>query len=226
VTLARVLDALARGGLDLTGRLGIADYDSLVPAAWRSSVLLPGASGALIVGNAGRSLWQKFSAAPERALGEDPLDAYTRRILDEAARLTTPCAAVGFYAEQRGGQYLPLVKLAQRAGFGTPGRVGVLIHPVYGPWLAIRAVLLVSDALSSAEPARFDPCAGCPAPCASACHGGVIGVQGVDVAGCYQTRLTNPKCALACDARSACVVGPEHAYSAEQIAHHSKIRSH
>jgi epoxyqueuosine reductase QueG len=116
------------------------------------------------------------------------------------------------------------VKLAQRAGFGTPGKVGVLIHPTYGPWLAIRAVLLVAESLEYAEPAPFDLCPTCPAPCATACHGQVISARGVDVAACYRTRLTLPACALACDARSACVVGPEHAYSREQIAHHSRIR--
>jgi hypothetical protein len=52
----------------------------------------------------------------------------------------------------------------------------------------------------------------------------VIGPRGVDSAACYQVRLTNPDCALRCDARSACVVGPEHAFSAEQVAHHSRIR--
>ena len=36
--------------------------------------------------------------------------------------------------------------------------------------------------------------------------------------------LALPACATRCDARSACVVGPEHAYSAEQTAHHSRIR--
>jgi len=224
VSAAAALESLARAGLALSGVLSIADYDSLVPEAWRSDALAPGARSAIVVGNAGRALWDRFLAAPEFAREPDPLDAYTRRVLDEAVRLTTPRAAVGFYADQRQGQYLPLVKLAQRAGFGTPGRVGVLIHPVYGPWISIRAVLLAHESLAAAQPASFEPCSGCPAPCAAACHGQVVGARGVDVAGCYHVRLTNPACALACDARSACVVGPEHAYSRAQIAHHSKIR--
>jgi epoxyqueuosine reductase QueG len=224
VSAGAALEALARAGLSLHGVLAIADYDSLVPEPWRSAALAPGARSAIVVGNAGRALWDEFVAAPELALEADPLDSYTRRVLEEAARLSSPPARVGFYPDQRQGQYLPLVKLAQRAGFGTPGRVGVLIHPSYGPWIAIRAVLLVHESLAPAQPEVFDPCTGCPAPCATACHGQVIGARGVDVAGCYRTRLTNPACALACDARSACVVGREHAYSRAQIAHHSKIR--
>lgn len=224
MSVAQVVARLADAGLALTGSIPIADYDAIAPAPWRSAALAPGARSALVVGNAGRALWERFSASAERALAEDPLDAYTRRVLAEAARSLEPEPAIGFYADRRDGVYLPLVALAQRAGFGSPGRVGVLIHPVYGPWIAIRAVLLVAEPLPFREPAPFDPCTGCPAPCASACHGKVIGPRGVDPAACYQARLTLPACATACDARSACVVGPEHAYSAEQIAHHSRIR--
>lgn len=221
----RVLAHLADAGLALTGSIDIETYDALVPEPWRSARLAKDARSALIVGNAGRALWERFCAAPERALATDPLDAYTRRVLDEAARLVAPRAAIGFYADRREGVYLPLVALARRAGFGTPGRVGVLIHPVYGPWIAIRSVLLLADRVDVAEPAVYSPCDDCPAPCARACHGGVVGAQGVDSAACYQVRRTHPACANACDARSACIVGPEHAYSREQIAHHSTIRS-
>jgi len=224
LSVARVVTRLADAGLALTGSIPIAEYDALVPPPWRSAALAPGARSALVVGNAGRALWDRFASSPERALADDPLDAYTRRVLAEAARTLAPEAAIGFYADRREGVYLPLVALARRAGFGSPGRVGVLIHPVYGPWIAIRAVLLTHEDLPFREPAPFDPCTGCPAPCASACHGKVIGPRGVDSAACYQARLTLPACATACDARSACVVGPEHAYSREQIAHHSRIR--
>jgi epoxyqueuosine reductase QueG len=220
----RVVAHLADAGLALTGSLPAAEYDALVPPPWRSARLAPQARSALVVGNAGRALWERFQSSPERVLAADPLDAYARRVLDEAARLVEPHAVMAFYSERREGVYLPLVALARRAGFGSPGRVGVLIHPVYGPWIAIRAVLLLADDVPFCEPPAYSPCEGCPAPCARACHGGVIGPSGVDSAACYQVRLTNPSCASACDARSACVVGPEHAYSREQIAHHSRIR--
>lgn len=225
MSLDRALAGLAEAGLGLTGTLAIAEYDALVPEPWRSLHLAPGARGALVVGNAGRQLWERFVASPERALASDPLDAYTRRVLARSAALCRPAAAVGFYADRRDGVYLPLVALARRAGFGAPGRVGVLIHPVYGPWLGIRAVLLVAESLETRGPAAWSPCDGCDAPCASACHGGLVGAHGVDARACYQARLTLPACALACDARRACVVGRVHAYSAEQTAHHARIRS-
>ena len=224
MTSVRALAGLARAGLGLHGALAIASYDALVPTPWRSAALAPRARSALVVGNAGRALFERFLASPERELPDDPLDAYTRRALGEAAREFEPAAVVGFYADRREGLYLPLVALARRAGFGTPGRIGVLIHPQFGPWIAIRAVLLVHERLEEARPAAFDPCSGCPAPCASACVGAAVGAGRFDAEKCYETRLGDPACALACAARSACVVGPEHSYSAAQLAHHMTIR--
>ena len=208
-------------GFGLAQPLALEEYDELVPEAWRAERVLSGARGVLIVANAGRALWPRFQAAPESDLEVDPLDAYTRRALLDA---TEPDAAFALYQEQRDGAYLPLVALAERAGLGVPGRVGVLLHPVYGPWLSLRAVVYLPEPVPWHAPAHFAPCDGCPAPCEGACHGRVVGPAGVDVEGCYRSRLELADCALRCDARAACVVGPEHAFPREQVAHHSLIR--
>jgi len=224
MSVAGAVAQLARAGLTLSGGLPIAAYDSLVSPPWRSAELAPGARGALVVGNAGRTLWERFQESAEAGLTDDPLDRYVRRALEAAASHWEPRAAVAFYADRREGVYLPIVALARRAGFGTPGRIGVLIHPEYGPWLAIRAVLLVPESLSEEPVAPFDPCSGCPAPCAQACVGLAVGARGLDARRCYDTRLADHGCAGACAARSACVVGRAHAYAPAQLAHHMKIR--
>lgn len=224
MSVGKIVARLGEAGLALSGTLPISEYDAIVPQPWQSKLLAPGARGVLVVGNAGRTLWERFLESPEWELVRDPLDTYTRRVLGESALLPDPPATVGFYADRRHGAYLPLVALAQRAGFGSPGRVGVLIHPEYGPWIGVRAVLLLDEEVPFHEPAPYAPCDGCPAPCVGACHGDVIGASGVDSAACYQLRLRLPACAIACEARRACIVGPEHAYSAAQTAHHSRIR--
>jgi hypothetical protein len=47
-----------------------------------------------------------------------------------------------------------------------------------------------------------------------------VGPEGISASVCYATQRTEPTCALRCNARHACVVGPEHAYAAEAEAHH------
>ncbi len=224
VSLDGVRRALDAAGLNLTATLPRGEYDALVPAAWQSRQVAPTCRGILVVGNGGRVLWERFRASPEATLAEDPLDRYTRRVMREAAAGAAGPAPIALYTEQRDSTYLSLVALARRAGFGTPGRVGVLIHPEFGPWIAIRGVIYLPEEVPFSEPAAFEPCTGCPAPCAVACHGSVIGPETVDVRGCFRTKILNRACRTACDARRACVVGPEHAYSREQEAHHSRIR--
>ena len=213
------LSSLAQAGFTLAAPLATGDYNACVPEAWRLDPSNFG--GVWIVGNAGRLLWPRFCESAEFHDAEDPLDHYTRRCFGEAATADQDFA---LYSAQRDHQYLPLIALAETAGLGVPGRVGVLLHPEYGPWISLRGVLFVAESLQTRRKPGFDPCTDCAAPCESACHGGVVSASGVDVAACYQTRQSLPDCALRCDARAACVLGPEHAFERDQVAHHSRIR--
>jgi len=169
-----------------------------VPEVWRSRHLLPGARTAIVVASGGRSLWDAFSHSPEFGTSPDPLDAYTRRVtevaascLEQAGKATRVLLAF----EQRGGVYADFVALGHLAGLGAPSRLGLLLHQVYGPWLSLRAIVLTRARWEhAAEQGAFDPCRGCPAPCAAARPGAA--------------------------ARRACVIGPEHAYSEAALAHH------
>lgn len=213
--------ALAAGGFDLTGTLPLERYDRIVPDPWKIGSVCPEALGVLVVGNAGTGLWPRFLASPESRLRRDPLDRYTARVFTEAV---TP-AKFALYHEKREGGYLPLVALARAAGFGAPGRVGVLLHPVYGPWISIRGVVFLTSSVGeSVADRQGDLCSGCPAPCETACHGEAVGPEGVDVETCFRTKILKRPCRKACDARSACVIGREHAFPPDQIAHHSRIR--
>ena len=223
--LDELRSTLSRSGLNLVLPLPAEHYDRIVPPAWQLARVAPGTCSVLVVGNGGRTLWEHFLASPEARLRRNPLDTYTERILRETGTALNPPAPVALYTERREESYLPMVALAQRAGFGTPGRVGVLIHRKYGPWIALRGLLYTQESLPLQEPGEpFDPCGGCPAPCADACRGQVIGPESVDVDGCFRTKVLQSACRRSCDARSACVVGPEHAYSADQLAHHQRVR--
>jgi hypothetical protein len=223
MSLERIRESLDAAGFNVTGSLAAPDYDALVPAAWKLAEVAPRARGVLVVGHAGRALWPRFLASPEARLDADPLDRYTARALASAAG---PDARWALYSERRGGAYVPLVALAQRAGLGTPGRVGVLLHPAYGPWMSLRGLIFAPARLATPDPLAFTPCDGCPAPCAQVCHGKAIGERSLDARRCYAARLTLPACKLICDARLACPVGQDHAYSPDQLAHHYRIRKH
>ena len=222
--LAEIETALDAAGLNLRGALSAARYDAIVPAVWRTAALLPAARTALVVGSGGRALWDALRTAPEFEAVSDPVDTYTARVLDALARdlIRAGHRSRALYPlERRGGKWADFVALGREAGLGVFSRLGLLLHPIYGPWLSIRAVLLTGLECPLGAPIRdFDPCEGCAAPCVEACPGGAVGPERISASICYATQRTEPACALRCAARHACVLGPEQAYSVEAEAHH------
>jgi hypothetical protein len=166
-----------------------------VPEPWRSAALHPDARSAVVVASGGRALWDAFSRSPEFEAAADPLDAYTRSATEAAAAELEPGALALFAFERRGGVYVDFVELGRLAGLGAPSRLRLLLHPLYGPWMSLRALVLTSLEWESGAPLAFDPCRDCPAPCAAA---------------------ASPEAA-----RRACVVGPEHTYSEAALVHHA-----
>jgi epoxyqueuosine reductase QueG len=92
--------------------------------------------------------------------------------------------------------------------------LGLLLHPVYGPWFSLRAAIVTSAELPPTAPiADFVPCEGCSAPCAAACPGEAVAVDAFDVAACFQATRIHAACISRCAARHACVIGREHAFA-------------
>ena len=222
--LARLAAELGAGGLDLVAPLDRDAYDACVAPAWRCAHVRADCRSVLLVGNAGRAFWSHLERAPEAQDPEHPVDRYTLRVLEQAVRRADPAASIALYWEQRDGEFLPLVALAERAGLGRRGRIGLLIHPVYGPWVSLRAAVFLDAQVARAGALASSSCDGCPAPCQLACHGKAVAPGGLDLVRCAATQREHPACRLGCDARLACVVGREHAFSSEQIVHHSRPR--
>lgn len=234
--LDRVRAHLAAEGLHIVLPLGAAAFDREAAAvgAPAMSLLLEGASGAVVVGDGGPEFFRRFGrdsviAGPSSG---HPLDDHTRRSVG---------GAVGAALDQIAGvrhriiypfdggdgglpsRPLPFQRLGRAAGLGEAGPLGIQVHPRFGPWWAYRAVvLLAGPGLSiEAEAPLAAPCLGCEAPCTRPCPGHAV-VAGNDFAitRCASHRLTAEACATSCAARLACPVGADHRYPAEQLAFH------
>lgn len=223
--------SVLESGFNTAGVLRARDYDAIVPAAWQSQSLLPGARSALVLACGGRDFGEAFDASPEARDGRaDPVDRFTERIVSGAIlRRRDPhvAARAVYYWEQQDGGFADFVALGRACGMGSPSRLGILVHPQYGPWISIRAVILTQAALSVTPALQTPgPCDDCPAPCAAACPGAALASRDFDVSACVRTTLSRETCRLRCDARRACVVGSEHAYtsSTERLFRSSVVR--
>lgn len=180
---------------------------------------LPGRPGTLVLaGDLGGAFWPRFRA---EALDEpDPLDGWTRRVLDAAAADLGSRVLYPF----DGPPHWPFQQWAMRAEGLKPSPVGPLMHPLAGLWHSYRGALLFADRIDLPPAPPIDhACATCAdKPCLAACPVGAF-AQGrpFDLVACLghlRADDRSPCRTDGCLARRACPVAPEHAYGADQRA--------
>lgn len=193
VMIDPAIETLARAGLDLEHR-----FDARAVAR---ELELPAIAGDLgIVVATTRAVWPTFLA--ERREEDHPLDRYVERTIESAFE-GVPTARWYFAHRRYGERFLPMQRIAAAAGMGTLAETHLLVHRDYGPWIGLRAVIVVDGV---APPLRTDrePVCTCSAPCRDAMSRALASNDWRDW--------------LA--VRDACPVGREHRYSDAQIAYH------
>lgn len=185
----------------------------------------------LLVGNAGRQMWDHFCGSPEYSDGRvDPMNRWTSRVLGKIASFHD-CAAVFPFDHP----FPPFQQFATLATGTKSSPLGLLIHPEYGLWHAFRGVLcfdrghllykrlenLIQDVEKMIHPC--DLCTG--KPCINACPVNAFGGNVLSVSACFDHLDSDksPNCMEeGCAARNACPVGERYRYSSEQLAFHMK----
>jgi cyanocobalamin reductase (cyanide-eliminating) / alkylcobalamin dealkylase len=208
---------LAERGLALFARFPVTQAQRVLLPELETTLSCP---LAVLVANDAR-LWPPVAAELVRSKSVHPLDSYVERAVADAC---TPMEARGVRVQRffswrmdypRGdGTFgaLPFQRLAQSVGFAAHGPAHLSVHPMVGPWFALRA-LIVIDVDASALPqaaARLEPCASCATqPCRAA------------LSTALSTPETDPERWRAWLAiREVCPVGSEFRYGAEQIRYH------
>ena len=227
--LTAVAGAFRPYGLNLVGATTLARYDARAPAGRALRDLVPEAHTAIVIGNGGGAFWTAYREfcrrEPDHERLADPLDDFTRRVIEETARPLVGDAARILYPFRWPADPVSFMWLAECAGLGRPSLTGVLVHPVFGPWIALRAAILVADDVEAPRPDDgFDPCPGCrERACIAACPAGAVTDAGWNVPLCAAHRLQpEDACATRCHARWDCVIGREHRYPEDALAYHQQ----
>jgi hypothetical protein len=230
VRWAALETALAARGLNLVGTASLAAYDAAVPRDHALGPIAPEARTAVVIGNGGGAFWHAFetycAAHPAHRALADPLDAFTRLAVEEAvgSLLVLPGTRL-LYPFRFPDDPVSFMHLAECAGLGRRSLTGVLVHPVFGPWIALRAAVLLPAELHASRPADgFDPCPTCvERSCIAACPAGAVTGRGWDIPLCASHRgAAVDGCASRCHARFECVLGREHRYPADALAYHQR----
>jgi methylmalonic aciduria homocystinuria type C protein len=161
---------------------------------------------AVVVGNT-RRLWPAFLAAhasrPDLRADANPLDRYVVDELTGAVSRTGARAAIAWGHLMQPAP-VPIQRIAAAAGLAALGPAHLCVHPTFGPWIALRAVVVLDAPPPEAVELTRSPCDGCSAPCVPALARAVA-------APAWRAWLA---------VRDACPVGGAHRYGDDQIAYH------
>lgn len=225
-------DRAAEYGLNLIGAIPATAYAATGEAAASSMRAAgPHARSIIVIGNGGGELWRALKTHANAHPGwwerDHTLDDFTREVVERMLLPPLRERQLQVTAAYPGDpDPFNFMLLARLAGLGGPSIVGVMVHPVYGPWIALRAALLIDLELDSpGAAAGFDPCPRCTVrSCIPACPVEAVSMaSGWNVPRCIQHRVESESdCAARCHARVGCVLGPEHRYPDDEIAYHQR----
>ncbi|MFN8021649.1 MAG: hypothetical protein U0Q03_09010 [Acidimicrobiales bacterium] len=210
VDVAEIAARCAARGIDLHGVTGAGAYDALVDEPFRLGA--PADATVLVLGNT-RALWPLLDAW-EQSDGPhaDPVDTYVMRAVREATADVDDVVDIRFSHEPP-PRRVAIQRMADRAGLAWLSPSHLCVHPTYGPWIALRAAVVLARPFAGPGAAASPTC-----DCAGHC---LPELQKAIAAG----EPTNNAEMVAewerwVAMRDACPVGRAHRYDDEQIRYH------
>lgn len=227
--LAETMRRAEQAGFNLAAATCAERYDKSQPPERRARSVDPDCGTALVLACGGRHFWEcmqrESGTIRPPAPGYHPVHRYTEQKVSELQRFLRAEGhdSKAIYPDDK--QSLNFMQLAEAAGLGTVSPViCMLLHPEYGPWVSLRAALLMpgrpfGDLPDASLKESFQPCLTCHRPCLDACPVQVYdGRGGADLEACALHRHTG-NCATGCEVRRACPVGADQRFGPEEERH-------
>ncbi len=197
--------------MDLAQPLQVGWYNDAVESHLRLPDFERPHSLAIVIGNS-RALWSPLLAALRAdpiLLGDDhPVERYAMAVVAGAV------SGVGVDVKVRwshtlGDGMVAMQRLADIAGLAYLSPAHLSVHPTYGPWIALRAaVVLDIEGPTCAAPPAPPPCDACDTACLPVLRG---------LMACPPDQVARRDWVAV---RDACPTGRGYRYSEEQIDYH------
>jgi methylmalonic aciduria homocystinuria type C protein len=211
VAVDEVARRCAERGIDLAAVTAAGAYDELVDAPFRLDA--PADATVLVVGNT-RAMWPHLERfVHEHGPMADPVDTYVTTVVREATVDVADVIDIRFSHEPP-PRRLAIQRLADRAGLAWLSPSHLCVHPIYGPWIALRAAIVLERGLERRPIPAAAPVCACEAGCLPKLREAIAAGEPTGNA----EMVANWEAWLAM--RDACPVGREHRYTDEQIRYH------
>ena len=218
--------ACADAGFDLVQPLCVGWYNRAVEPAYRVPDFGDPGSLAVVMGNTAR-LWSPFARAvaddPALRATAHPLQRYTARVIGAAVATLEPASEVRFDFEPP-PRRVAMQDLAHIAGLAYKAPSFLSVHPTYGPWIGLRALIVVNVPGPSGEAPTLTP----PCDCERGCLPALARAQATTAASrdAIDARAVETRWQAWLAVRDACPVGRAHRYSDRQIGYHYTKERH
>lgn len=105
---------------------------------------------ALLVGNT-RALWPHFLAGADLAQ-PDPLDQWVESVVRSSLQEHSAPEHTVYFPHEPPPRRLPFQRLAELARFAPMGPGMLLVHPEFGPWVSLRALIVLDEPAGATPP--------------------------------------------------------------------------
>jgi epoxyqueuosine reductase QueG len=227
--LEELREFFLQSGFNLTLTIDPVEYANTAGTKKHLNTLLPEVKSILLIGFSGKSFWGVF----QEYLKNNPeyksdrinlIDDYSVLKFKEASHILNKyrVSHKSVYPFGENALDLNFLKLGELAGAGVKSLLGILLHPLYGPWISLRGAILTNLMLNQFDSplSDFTPCPSCNKPCISVCPANTISESGWDWESCMKFRLSDDTCAKSCASRRACPYGKQEQYSEQQLEYH------
>lgn len=215
--LRPVIEALRSRGLDLTATTTSQQYNAVVDPPYRLPEFGRDNTLVLVIGNT-KALWPHITGVWDQPRYRvDPVDTYCDEAVVQSLSAAQPAYEIRFYHEPP-PRRIAIQRLAEVAGLAGVSLSHLCVHPEFGPWMALRAAVVVD---SEGEPSiPIEP----PCDCSEGCAPQLEAALATGELANRADLLERWKLWLA--VREACPVGQIHRYSDEQILYHYTEERH
>ena len=214
--LGRIAARCAARGVDLSAACAAEDYDAEVAPEHRLPDVGRRRALVVVIGNT-RALWPHVreavaSGAPDAVDGH--VDRVVRDAVDAALEPLSPRPRFEIrFAPEMPPRRIAMQRLAHVAGLAWLAPSHLCVHPVFGPWIALRAAVVIDVEGPPRGPALQPPC-----DCASGCQ---PAFERALAAGPPRDKAElRERWQLWLAVRDACPVGRAHRYGDEQAGYH------
>jgi cyanocobalamin reductase (cyanide-eliminating) / alkylcobalamin dealkylase len=218
----QVAGACAPAGFDLVQPFRLDWYNDAIAATYRLPDLGRARALGLLIGHS-RALWAPFVAAVRRdaTLRDDanPLERYSVDVVRAALQPLEP-AWEARWSHEAEPRRVAMQRLGHLSGLAHLAECFLNVHPRYGPWIALRAAVVIDvDGPPGPAPDPANPCADCAHACLPAFERAAAASRARDLAAgglgdTWQLWLA---------VRDACPLGRAYRYSEAQIAYHYRL---